>query len=305
MKQTLKLISALALVLLFAASCKKEKNPLLPPVADAGNIQIIQLDINTVTVTGSGTSTNGSIVGYLWSLVSGPNIPGITSPSSATTTVTGLIAGTYKLQFAVIDDAGLTGVDTISIIVNPPVQKTITLQPSNNPTEGHVDSYNVTGGGGDSELEIGAWTINGTSTNWRSYLKFDQSQIPSNATIISATLYLYAMPVPHAADVSNAMNGAANDMYIQRITGSWTASGLSYNNLPTSVSANRVSVAQTASSFENATINVTSLVQDMQLNVNYGFELRLQNESVYNFRAYASSFYTDASLHPKLVIIYQ
>ena len=305
MKQTLRFTSVLILILLFATSCKKEKYPLPPPIANAGDIQTIQLDINTVTVTGSGTSKNGPIVGYLWSLISGPNTPGITSPSSATTTVTGLIAGDYKLQFAVIDDAGLTGVDTVSIIVIPAVQKTITLQPSNSLTEGHVDSYNVTGGGGDTELEIGAWTINGTSTKWRSYLKFDQSQIPSNATIISATLYLYAMPNPHAADVSNAMNGAANDMYVQRITGSWAASALNYNNLPTTVSTNRVSVAQTASSFENATINVTSLVQDMQSNVNYGFELRLQNESIYNFRAYASSFYSDASLHPKLVITYK
>lgn len=305
MKLKFNLACLFAAALLFFTSCKKETAQLLPPQADAGNSQVVQLPAASVQLTGTGTASNPPIAGYLWSLVSGPNIPAIVSESSATTAIGNLVPGTYIFQFAVIDNAGLTGIDTVSVVVNAPLQQTITIQPSNNPNEGHVDSYNVAGGGGDTELQMGSWTIFGNATNWRSYLKFDQSALPAGATIVSATLYLYAMPTPHSANTSNAMNGTANAIYIERITGGWTAASLNFSSLPPTTATNRASAPQTSSAFENATINVTAMVQDMQTTGNYGFGFKLQNETIYNFRAYASSFYSDASLHPKLVITYQ
>lgn len=296
--------SLVATALILSTSCTKEKDSLKRPVADAGTTKVIQLPTKTVQLSGTGEVSNIPITGYLWSLISGPSVPEIESESSASTAINKLVAGTYIFQFAIIDNAGLTGVDTVSVIVNPAIEKTITLNPSNNPLEGHVDSYNVTGGGGDSELEIGTWTIFGNSTNWRSYLKFDQSAIPTGSTIKSATLYLYAMPEPHSFNTSTAMNGSANAMYVERITAAWSASGLTFASLPLTTSTNRILVPQTVSNFEDATIDVTYLVQDMQTEGNFGFGLRLQNEAVYNGRAYASSFYSDAEKHPKLVITY-
>jgi len=301
----LKFASFFALgMLLFTACNKEETEPLLPPTVNAGETQIVQLPTNTVTLSGSGTATNTPITGYLWSLISGPNIPGIVSPSSTSTIVNNLIAGTYFFQFQVIDNAGLTGVDTVSVTVLPASVTTLTLQPSSNPDEGHVDSYNVTGGQ-DTDVEIGAWTIFGVATKWRSYIKFDQSQLPANATIINATLYLYAMPNPHSGDGTNAMCGSANSYWVERITGSWSVTSLNFSSLPPTTTISRVAIPQSTSSFENSTIDVTALVQDMQVNGNYGFGFKLQDESVYNFRAYASSFHSNAQLHPKLVIAYQ
>lgn len=178
----------------------------------------------------------------------------------------------------------------------------LTIQPAHNPNDTHIDSYNGVGGAGDDEVDIGTWTINGTTTSWRSYIKFDQSQLPVNATIVSATLYLYSMPVPHVT--TNAQAGPANAFFIERITTNWSPI-LNWNNLPPTNAVNRVTIPQSISANENAVINVTTILQDMQVNGNYGFALRLVNEAVYNFRQYASSAHSNAALHPKLVITYQ
>ncbi len=277
-----------------------------PPLADAGTSQIIQLPVNSATLSGSGTTENGKITGYLWSLVSGPNVPVITSESSATSEVEEIIAGTYVFQLMVIDSAGLTGIDTVSWLVKAPVQQTITLQPANNPNGGHVDSYYNQGGTGDTELPIGTWTISGTTFSWRSFLKFDFGQIPANATILDAKLYLYAMPNPHGGDLINAHSGPANAYYIERITTTnWTFNGMTWANQPASTAANRVLVPQSSSSFQDDVIDVKALVQDMVTNGNYGFKFRMQNEAIYNCRQYASSYHISATLHPKLMITYK
>jgi hypothetical protein len=277
----------------------------LPPTANAGPSQVIQLPVNTTSVTGTGTTTNKSITGYLWSLVSGPNVPVINSPSSPTTTINNLIAGTYYFQFLVIDDAGLTGTDTMAIVVKPIVVQTITLQPTNNANEGHVDTYTNTGGTTDTEIPIGAWTANGSPLNWREFIKFDFSQIPSNATILSATLYLYAMPNPHGGDMVNAHSGSANGFYIERILSNWNFTVMNWANQPASTTTNSVTVGQSSSATQDNIIDVSPLVRDMMINGNYGFKFRLQSEVIYNVRQYASSYNSNASLHPKLVITYQ
>ena len=67
------------------------------PTANAGTNQTITLPTSTVTLNGSGSS--GPITSYLWTMVSGPNIPSITTPSAVSTTVAGLIQGTYVFHY--------------------------------------------------------------------------------------------------------------------------------------------------------------------------------------------------------------
>ena len=64
--------------------------------ANAGANQTITLPTSTVTLNGSGST--GTITSYAWTLVSGPNTPTITTPTTVSTTVTGLIQGTYVFQ---------------------------------------------------------------------------------------------------------------------------------------------------------------------------------------------------------------
>ena len=87
------------------------------PVADAGLPQTIQLPVDSVTLTGSGKDEDGIINGYLWSKVSGPNIPSIFTPGQSSTKINDLIAGTYFFQLMVVDDDGSTGLDTVSVSV--------------------------------------------------------------------------------------------------------------------------------------------------------------------------------------------
>src|SRR4051812_48731577 len=49
-------------------------------------------------------------------------------------------------------------------------------------------------------------------------------------------------------------------------------------------------------------LDVTALVKDIQQYGNYGFLLKLQNETIYTSRIFCSSLATDATKHPKLVI---
>lgn len=91
-----------------------------PPVANAGADQTIQLPTNAVTVSGSNSSDpDGTIFSYAWTKISGPSTYTITSPSSVSTTITGLVEGTYVFRLTVTDNNSATDTDDITITVNP------------------------------------------------------------------------------------------------------------------------------------------------------------------------------------------
>lgn len=96
------------------------------PVANAGVDQTTQ-DIE-ITLDGSlSADTDGTIVTYLWTQISG-GATTITSPNSETTTVTGFIEGSYVFQLQVTDDDGATHTDTVTInITEQPVAKEILI----------------------------------------------------------------------------------------------------------------------------------------------------------------------------------
>ena len=97
---------------------------ILPPVANAGANQTITLPVNSVTLDGSSSiAPSGSITGYSWNQVSGPASGNIANPASVTTTVTGLVQGTYIFKLIVTDNHGTTGSDSVIITVNPAVNK--------------------------------------------------------------------------------------------------------------------------------------------------------------------------------------
>ncbi|HEV8283358.1 MAG TPA: DNRLRE domain-containing protein [Chitinophagaceae bacterium] len=309
MKSINRFLLCFTLISLVLTGCQKDDDiDPVPPVAEAGTSQTIQLPVSTVTLTGSGTTTNGSITGYLWSLVSGPNTPVITKPSSASTTVTGMIAGTYRFQFLVVDNAGLTGVDTTSVIVNQAAQQTITLQPSNNTANeaniAIVGSQNATSH--DKDLDAGAWTNNGSPVYIRGSFKFDLSGIPANATIISAKLSLYSIPDPTNGDLINANSGTNNAMYIRRIISNWDGNTVTWQTQPATTTADQISIPHTNQPFlDLIDLDVKTLVDAMRTGGNYGFMMTLQNETAYTIRQFCSSFHSNAAKHPKLVVIYQ
>ena len=310
MKSVLKSTLFCLFISVIFTACQKdiaESSPLSPPVADAGNSQVIQYPSTSFTLTGTGTSANGNIVGYLWSSISGPNLPVIASPSAPTTTISNIVAGTYRFQFMVIDEAGLTGVDTVSIYTYQGVQ-TLTLQPSNNAYDVHVADWGGTNASDPnaSEFSGGAWTWNGLPLTTRGVFKFDFSSIPASATIVSAKLTLYSNPTPQNGNLVDANSGSANALYLERITNSWNPTTITWANQPASDAATQISIPTTnLHFFDLVDIDVTNQVAAMNATNNYGFKIKLQSEVAYNIRIFASSRHLDASKHPKLVITYQ
>ncbi|MGD8568060.1 MAG: S8 family serine peptidase [Gammaproteobacteria bacterium] len=99
--------------------------PNIPPTADAGNDMTVESGSpDPVVITGGGSDTDGSIIGYHWTQVAGPTVTLIGANTTTVTfdvptvTVTTVIA----LRLTVTDDAGATGFDEVSITINAPVQ---------------------------------------------------------------------------------------------------------------------------------------------------------------------------------------
>lgn len=88
-----------------------------PPTVNAGSNQSITASSTSVTATAS--DPDGTIASYQWSRVSGPNTPTIVSPTSASTNITGLIAGVYVFNITVADNNGATASDDVQITVQP------------------------------------------------------------------------------------------------------------------------------------------------------------------------------------------
>ena len=300
-------------VILFTNCTKEEIVNNKIPIAEAGESRTIQLQESegSATLTGTGADADGKVVAYLWSQISGPNASEIVNEGSSSTEVRKLIVGIYTYQLMVIDDGGATGVDTVSVTVKGPEYITLTLQPANNPAEAVIFGNSTIDETGTDTKEIGAeaWTKYGDPVALRGIFKFDLSSIPPTSVIKNAKLSLYSHPAPtngHHNDEVRANYGSNNTMLIQKVTETWNPGTLTFNNQPSSASTNQVVIPSTNQTFlDLVDIDVTQLVKDMTgSNANYGFFLRLQNEVYYNSRIFATSKYSDAARHPKLVIVY-
>jgi hypothetical protein len=134
--------------------------PNVAPTANAGADQTITLPINSLTLVGSGTDSDGIIASYAWTKVSGPAAT-LANEATAMLSLTGLISGSYVFRLAVTDNLSATASDDVNVTVNsaPNVaptanagaDQTITL-PTN--------SFSLAGSGADSDGTIAsyAWT---------------------------------------------------------------------------------------------------------------------------------------------------
>jgi hypothetical protein len=312
MKTRKLLLIALGLVLGFSfSSCQKTLTPphQKPPVVTAGPSITISLPTDSVTLSGYATDSSSTIVAYLWSEVAGPNAALIENDGSKTTVATGFVPGTYIFQLEATDTFGLTGVDTMEVIVNGPAKNTnpVMLAPVHNLYEyTYIGNSTQDYSEGEYPRELGAetWTINSIQVEVRAVFKFDLSQL-SNTNIGKAQLSLYSEPTPLTANLTTPNYGPTNQFYIQRVNSSWDPANTTWATQPTVDTTDEILIPQTnLSTLDLPNIDVTQLVKNMLTNGNNGFEIRLQDEVIYNSRIFCSSSYSDTTKVPTLYITY-
>lgn len=95
----------------------------LAPFVDAGANKSIVLPYNSLIVSGTAVDPDGTVQSYQWSKVSGPDQFTINTPTLSQTTISNLVAGTYQFELRATDNSGLTGKDTMQIVVYPQISQ--------------------------------------------------------------------------------------------------------------------------------------------------------------------------------------
>ena len=98
------------------------------PVANAGADTVLIQPTSSLTIVGSGTDADGSIVSQAWTQVSGPATITFTNGTTFIPTLSGLTtAGTYVVRLTVTDNLGATGTSdrTITVRAAPTVNGVI------------------------------------------------------------------------------------------------------------------------------------------------------------------------------------
>ncbi|RYY53916.1 MAG: T9SS type A sorting domain-containing protein [Chitinophagaceae bacterium] len=200
---------------------KQVRTPILtpnqPPIASAGNDQVITLPLNTVTLNGTATDNDGTINTRAWTKISGPGSFTITSPSSAQTSITNLSVGVYAFRFAVTDNSGASDADTVRVTVNaavniPPVAdagadqsitlpvNTVTLSGTGSDQDGTISSYAWTKVSGPAAFTIiSPSAAQTTITNLAEGVYQFRLQVTDNAGAVHAdniTLTVNPLPAP-------------------------------------------------------------------------------------------------------------
>jgi len=159
------------------------------------------------------------------------------------------------------------------------------------------------------EMGAAAWTCSAggfPTCNFRSAFQYDVSSIPANAVITDAKLYLYAKTNNINGNYGNPTYGSSNTSLLQKITANWTTAGTGWANQPPATTTSQKTLAQSTSTTQNYTIDVTDFVQSWvnKPDSNFGMLLRLQAENYYNSMIFNSGQATDSTLRPRLEICY-
>lgn len=130
----------------------------VPPVAEAGPNRTLTLPVNSTNITGSGSDTDGTIVTYTWTKVSGPAVT-MSNTSLATVSLADLVEGTYVFRLTVTDDKGATAKDEMTLTVNAETanQAPIANAGTDRTTTLPHNSLEITGSGSDADGSIASY----------------------------------------------------------------------------------------------------------------------------------------------------
>jgi len=94
------------------------QNANVAPSANAGADVTIQLPVNTTTLNGTGTDSDGTIASYLWEKVSGGAVT-LGAVNTNSLSLTNLVQGSYTFRLTVTDNGGLSASDLVTVNVLP------------------------------------------------------------------------------------------------------------------------------------------------------------------------------------------
>lgn len=176
-----------------------------------------------------------------------------------------------------------------------------TMGPVADAAIGYNDGFNSGNDNYGTAVHTSAFKIVSTDSSGynenRGLIKFDLTGIPPLATITSAKLNLHA----YTTGVTQGHFGSANECYLQRVTQNWGEGTVTWNNQPTTTTANQVLLpASTAANQDYLNIDVLGLVNDMRATNNYGAMLTLVNPAVANGLMFCSENNTDSTKRPTL-----
>ena len=161
-----------------------------------------------------------------------------------------------------------------------------------------------------NEMVISAWTCNSQGypiCNFRIISKFILSQIPANAYIVSANLYLYAKVNTTNGITGSPTFGTNNAVSISRIISPWDSvgTGLGWLNQPQTTTDRQVIIPTSTSPTQNYITDIKNLVQYWVNNPdsNFGMQFKIANETYYNSMIFHSGTSVDA-VKPRLEICY-
>ncbi len=160
-----------------------------------------------------------------------------------------------------------------------------------------------------SPMQIVTWDLGAGPYTTRSLLNFDYSSIPSNASIVSATLTLFA---DTTTDYSNnevlpghSTYGGNNITYLEQITDPWNDKTVTWNNQPSSDYYTRIALPTSTTRDQAYTIDVSNIVKnEFATGSHYGFLLLNPRDQLKIGLVFYSSESKYAQLRPKLSLTY-
>lgn len=176
------------------------------PTVSAGSAQSITLPASSVTLTGTASDPDGTIASYLWTKVAGSGGT-ISSPNTASTTVTGLTAGSYTFNLKVTDNAGATANSNVNVTVN----SATTPPPTGNYSLLYSSGYDILadldpdghGQIGNGYLDLTQFDIGpgsfrsrpaNVSAGIRSEVQYDESRTPTEGAVEYDVRYNVIVP---------------------------------------------------------------------------------------------------------------
>lgn len=179
----------------------------------------------------------------------------------------------------------------------------------NDASLGYHDNYSTASTNYGTDQYLKAFCIDGAmggENKNRGLLYFDLSTIPSNSTVISATLSLKA-----TGYINSLLPGhfGQNSTSLSRVLSPWNINSVTWNTQPSITASEQVILSNSTSFDQDYSINVLPIVDDMisSPSTNFGFLMQLQNESLQSQAAlvFHSSNATDPSLRPELCVAYK